>query len=265
MTNIQGKSYSLYTDSDTTDGYFETITRLTDTCLQTMPGIDPKELLPLVKGASKYKSPFHKLLKMKPNNTLPNSIKEELKKTLSIYTKGVKKHLRTLSLFKRFDSTLTVDEEQYQLYMLEIELVNRIYKESFKQSKYKFAWFPHCLRDYRVKCLSAPGDVDDVCKGCTKDCFINLGGKLLKEYGIDPFISTIIGQDQILKDVKEKHGSVGVLGIACVPELAMGMRLAIHLGIPPIGIPLDANRCSRWLGKAYETSINLNALEKLVT
>jgi len=56
----------------------------------------------------------------------------------------------------------------------------------------------------------------------------------------------------------------GALGIACVPELAMGMRLCIRLGIAPIGIPLDANRCARWMGKAQETSFNLRQLEDLL-
>jgi hypothetical protein len=264
MTNFQGKSYSLYTGSDNTDDYYETVTRLTDACLQKIPGNDAKKLLALLKKASKYKTPIHKLLKKKSGNTLPGSIKEELKNALSIYTKDVKKHLKSLSLLNRFDSALNANEEQYHLYMLEIELVNRIYLESFNQSKYKFALFPHCLRDFRLKCLSEPGDVDDICKGCTKDCYIHLGGTLLKKYGIEPYISTISDQERILKEVKNKHQSVGVLGIACIPELARGMRLALRLDIPPIGIPLDVNRCSRWMGTAYETSINLKELEKLV-
>jgi hypothetical protein len=71
-------------------------------------------------------------------------------------------------------------------------------------------------------------------------------------------------QDTLLKEIKHKHQSVGVLGIACIPELARGMKLAIRLGIPPIGVPLDANRCARWLGKAKESSFNLKKLENLV-
>jgi hypothetical protein len=71
-------------------------------------------------------------------------------------------------------------------------------------------------------------------------------------------------QERLLKEVKEKHGRVGVFGVACIPELARGMRLAIHLGIPPIGVPLDANRCSRWMGVAHESSFNLKELEDLL-
>jgi hypothetical protein len=193
-----------------------------------------------------------------------NWIKNTLIASLSIYTKEVKNHLKHMSIFDRFDSTLRTTEEQYHLYMLEIELVNRIYKHAFKSCAYKFALLPHCLRDFRLKCLSAPGDIEYICKGCTKGCYIHLAGKLLKKYNIDPYISMRMDQDKLLKEVKAKHQSVGVLGIACIPELARGMRLSIRLGIPPVGIPLDANRCARWMGKAYESSINLKTLEKLI-
>jgi hypothetical protein len=38
----------------------------------------------------------------------------------------------------------------------------------------------------------------------------------------------------------------------------------MKLGIPPLGIPLDANRCARWMNKAHETSFNLGELERLI-
>lgn len=192
------------------------------------------------------------------------NIKETLKTSLAVYTKGVKDHLRHLSLLGWFDSTLRTAEAQYHLYMLQIELVNRVYKDAFKNSKYKFALLPHCLRDFRPKCLSTPGDIEHICKGCTNECYIHRGSKILIKYGIDPYISVTIDQDKLLKEIKLKHQSVGVLGIACIPELARGMKLAISLGVPPIGVPLDANCCDRWMGKARESSFNLKKLEELV-
>jgi hypothetical protein len=267
MPLFEGKTYSFYCDShsttETTDEYFNTIKRAADLCLQTYAG-DEKNLLAQLKKESKRKKLFRRLPAKSEDNVLFNQIKKNLKTSLSIFTKEVKNHLKHMSIFDRFDSTLRTTEEQYHLYMLEIELVNRIYKHGFKGSKFKFALLPHCLRDFRLTCLSAPGDIEHTCKGCTKECYIHLAGKLLKKYNIDPYISVRMDQDKLLKEVKEKHQSVGVLGIACIPELAMGMRLSIRLGIPPVGIPLDANRCARWMGKAYENSINLKALEELI-
>ena len=164
----------------------------------------------------------------------------------------------------QFDTTLATTEEQYHLYMLEIELANRIHREEFKRSKYKVALIAHCLRDFRPGCRSVKGDIEAVCRGCTEDCFIRLGSVLLEKYGIKPYISVEMDQERLFGRLKQEHPSIGALRIACVPELAMGMRLCIREGIPPVGIPLNANRCARWMSQAHETSFNLEQLEELL-
>jgi hypothetical protein len=142
--------------------------------------------------------------------------------------------------------------------------VNRSYREEFKSSAYKFALMAHCLRDFRPGCRSVKGDFEAVCQGCTEDCFIRLGSVLLEKYGIHPYISVEMDQERLLRRLKREHPSIGALGIACIPELALGMRLCLRLGIPPVGIPLNANRCARWMSQAQETSFSLDQLEKLL-
>ncbi len=148
--------------------------------------------------------------------------------------------------------------------MIEIELVNRLYKEAFQRSTYKFSLIAHCLRDFRPECKSVAGEYESICKGCTKDCFIHLGSVLLKKYRIHPYISVSLDLEKLFKKIKDEHQKPGALGIACVPELVHGMRLCIKLGIPPVGIPLDANRCARWMKKAHESSFNLKEFEMLL-
>ncbi|HDZ61800.1 MAG TPA: DUF116 domain-containing protein, partial [Nitrospirae bacterium] len=135
---------------------------------------------------------------------------------------------------------------------------------AFKKSGYKFSLIAHCLRDFRPDCRSESGEFEAECKSYTKDCFINLGSLLLKKYGIHPYISVTMELDQLFKKIIAGHNSVGALGIACVPELAQGMRLCSKLDIPSIGIPLDANRCSRWMNQCQESSFNLEELETLI-
>jgi hypothetical protein len=84
---IYGKTYSLYGQSDTSDDYFKTIKQLADLCLQKFPGYDEKQLLSQLKKVKK-------------------NLKETLEIPLSTYTKGVKAHLKCLSLLGWFDSTL---------------------------------------------------------------------------------------------------------------------------------------------------------------
>jgi hypothetical protein len=64
---------------------------------------------------------------------------------------------------------------------------------------------------------------------------------------------------------QNQNNGIGVLGIACIPELTFGMRLCRKHNVPVIGIPLDANRCRRWMGDFYENSVNTIRLEKMLT
>lgn len=260
--NFAGKTYSLYGIKTGTDQYYSIIKKLADLFLQKCP--DEKRLLFQIQKASCNKSFFRKRSAKYLNHSLISFIKKTLRDSLSVYTTRVKHHLRTLPLSQRSDSTLITKEEQYHLYMLEIELVNRIYKETFKNRKYKFALLPHCLRDFRPDCRSVPGDVESVCKGCTEKCFIHLGSLLLKKHNIHPYISVTMDLEKLFKKLKAEHPNIGALGIACVPELVNGMRLCIKLDIPPVGVPLDANRCARWMKQACESSFNLKMLEALV-
>jgi hypothetical protein len=248
---IEGKTYNLFGKSTNTEQYYITIKGITDTLLKKIP--DEKELLKIIQALGEKKS--------RRKTELNDIIEKTLKESLSAYTTGVKEHLKKLPVRRRFDDIITTSEKQYHLYMLEIELVNRMYREEFKMSKYKFALIAHCLRDFREKCEAVPGDIEAVCKHCTKECYINIGSVLLKKYGIEPYISIEMDQEKLFKKLKAEHPSIGAVGVACVPELAQGMRLCIKLGIAPVGIPLDANRCARWMKKARETTYSLDEFE----
>ena len=257
-TPVQGKTYSLFAEGDS-EHYFAQIKHLADELLRRGPGA--KKLLNLIQQADKKSF----LLKStREDRKLLRFIRETLRQSLSIYTQKVSNHLQSLSWAQRRDPTLATPEEQYHLYMLEIELVNRIYREEFKRADYKFALLAHCLRDFRPECQAVAGDIEAVCRHCTEDCLIHLGSVLLEQYGIQPYISVEIDQESLFKKLKQEHPSIGALGVACVPELAQGMRLCLKNGIPPVGIPLNANRCARWMSQAHETSFNLEQLEELL-
>ena len=260
-TPVQGKTYSLFAEGEDSERYYAKIKRLADVFLQRCP--DEKRLLGLIQKAGKRAFLLGSKITGADRKIL-QFVQETLRQSLSIYTRKVSNHLKSLPSAKRMDSTLATTEEKYHLYMLEIELVNRIHREEFKRAEYKFALIAHCLRDFRPECRSVEGDIEAVCRGCTEDCFVHLGSVLLKKYGIEPYISVEMDQERLFRRLKQEHPSIGALGIACVPELAMGMRLCIRTGIPPVGIPLNANRCARWMSQAHETSFNLEQLEELL-
>lgn len=259
---IEGKTYSLHGGNDDSEQYYETIKNLADLLLARFR--DKNTLLSLIRNAESGSSIWKRLRTRPFQAEKIGDIGAQLKESLSVYTLMVESHLRSLSLRKRFDDIISTREAQYHLYMLEIELVNRAYSEQFKQSDYKFALMAHCLRDFRPNCRSEPGEIEEVCKGCTDNCQVNLAGELLRHHDIDPYISVEIEQQKVFAKLKREHTSIGALGIACVPELVSGMRLCSSLGIPAVGVPLDANRCRRWMGKAHETSFNMMQLHKLL-
>jgi hypothetical protein len=85
----------------------------------------------------------------------------------------------------------------------------------------------------------------------------------MERFGCHTYISVSMDHRRLFKRLKREHPDMGVLGIACVPELVAGLRLCEGIGIPAVGVPLDANRCSRWFGQCLETSFNLEELERL--
>jgi hypothetical protein len=68
----------------------------------------------------------------------------------------------------------------------------------------------------------------------------------------------------LFRELKDKEGGLGVMGIACVPELVRGMRMCVKLGVPVVGVPLNANRCSRWMGEYRPTSVELKEVLRFV-
>lgn len=259
---LNGRTYSLYGSQISSDDYYKTIGTIADDYLQQFPNIN--QLLGLIQKAGKNKGLIIRKF-TKEKDPLINSLLIDLDSKLSVYTENIETHLKSLSMMQKTDSALSTTREQYYLYMLEIELVNRINKEKFLSSNFKIAFLPHCIRDLSRECLSKPDEIDYVCKGCSKICNINAISKLLKSKDIAPYLWMTAELGPLFKSLKIKYENFGVLGIACIPELINGMRTCLSKKIPVVGIPIDANRCARWMGKFYDNTINLGKLEKLLS
>ena len=251
---IIGKTYSLYGGKDTSDYFYDNIADLTNMILQNFKNEDA--LLNFLREISGRKRTLKKESKQNPVRTPLGNILHSAEKTLSKYFTDVDSHLKNLTLSEKCDSTLTTSREQYLLYMLEIEIVNRINKEKFNSSKTKYAFLPHCLHDLDKECLSASDGTDYVCKSCSKNCSINAVSKLMKRRNTKAYIWREADLKKIFRLAKSSGENIGVFGIACIPELVNGMRLCAKYDVPAIGVPLDANRCIRWMGNFYPNSVN---------
>ena len=260
---IIGRTYSLYAQNNNTLHFYEQIKHLINDCLKIYP--DKIGLLKIIQKASKNPAYLQKRIR---KNQTPKlfELLSGLKSFLGAYITDIENHLAGLSFSRSFDKTLSTTELQYFLYMIEIELVNRIYKEDFIKAEKKIALLPHCLSDLsRRKCMSEPSGMDYVCKACSKNCYINSASKILIDHKIEPYIWMTASQRKLFKQETEGKKNLGVLGIACIPELIRGMRMCIRKNLPVVGIPLDANRCARWMGEFHLNTVNLEKIMGLVS
>lgn len=252
---IEGKTYSLFGNNYDTNSFFSTVNSVLDNLLTKYK--DGNELLILLREASKKKR-FYNSFEQE------NSCFADSKKELSGFTAGVEEHLKQQSLFRIRDGVMRLNEWQYHIYMLEFALVNRINSNIFSKCDIKIALLPHCLRYSMKNCKAEPDGTDLLCRHCSKNCYINEISLSLEEKGIKPYIWMTASLKKIIRDNNPLNKSMGILGIACIPELINGMRSCFKKGIPAVGLPLDANRCARWMGDFYPNSINLDYLKSII-
>ena len=251
-SEIVGKTYSLYAGKTDTDEFYKKLSELAESFLNYTQS--DEEIISIIRKYSSRKRTL-KTIKSKPYSII-SKILSETELTLSKYLTDIDSHLDNLTLAEKCDSTLTTSREQYLLYMLEIEFVNKMNKNKFSSSETKFALLPHCLHDLEKECLSYHDGVDYVCKHCSKNCPINSVSKILKQKSIKSYIWREADLKKIFRLAKSNSESIGVFGIACIPELVNGFRLCAKYDVSAIGVPLDANRCIRWMGDFYPNSVN---------
>jgi len=249
-----GKTYSLYSKNEDTDEFYSVLSDLVVSLLSNI--YSDEQLISVIRKYSNKKRALRSEKRKAFSNSMVAELLVKAETKLSKYFTDIDSHLKNLTLTEKCDSTLTTSREQYLLYMLEVELVNRLNREKFNLSEAKYAFLPHCLHDLDKDCLSASDGTDYVCKSCSKNCSINSVSKLMKLQNIKAYIWREADLKKIFKLARSNGQSIGVFGIACIPELVNGLRLCAKYDVAAIGVPLDANRCVRWMGDFYRNSVN---------
>jgi hypothetical protein len=262
-SEVSGKTYSLFGNSDATADYFATIRMLADKILKN--NSDISKLIDQLSHFSERKRRLRKSLRKTESKEVMSGILRLIDPYLRKYTENTSEHLRKLPLSSLFDRRLATTREQYHLYMLEIELTNRLCEAKFKKADMKIALLPYCLQDFSTSCKKEKTGFDFQCRHCSSGCFQNHASIILEKNHIEPFIWMEGNMNQLARYTFEEKKTFGVLGIACIPELISGMRNCREKNIPVAGIPLNANRCRRWFGEFLPNNIDLTELEKLVS
>jgi hypothetical protein len=224
------------------------------------------QLLEFIQSAGKDTKSLRRSGKQEAGSSRLAYVLNRGREVLSEYLGDVGGHIRSVSLHRRLtDRPVLTSREQYYLYMMEFELVNRVHIDRFRKANFKIALLPYCLKESQEDCRARQDEFDYRCMGCLRTCYIHRISRILKEKGINPYILSQGRVKHLLEAMHRKHGGIGVLGIACVVELVWGMRLCIKAKIPVVGIPLNANRCPRWMGRLRETSVDMEAIHRLLS
>jgi hypothetical protein len=261
-SHIEGKTYTLFGSSDSTSEYYKTIRDLAERVSDIQP--DLTALIEKLQRFSNRKRGLKRALEKQNERSLPAEILNLIDPYLSKYTYSAEDHLMKLPISKIWDHIVGATREQYHLYMLEVELLNRLHIREFMIAERKVALLPHCLQDLNVDCRSVKLGFDYQCRHCSPGCFQNHACSILKNRHIEPFIWQSGSMKQLVKETTKQQKRLGVLGIACLPELINGMRVCRKNNIPVVGLPLNANRCARWFGKFLPNSVDLPELMRLV-
>jgi hypothetical protein len=259
---IEGKTYSLFGYSGSTREYYQSVRNLADRILAIEPSLD--FLLETIVNFSSRKACLKKLQVKPVFDSLISACLQLSYETLGRYTRQTEAHLKQLTLKKYWDRRLGTTREQYHLYMLEIELTNRLYACGFADADRKIALLPYCLQDFSVNCKATLNGFDYQCNHCSGKCFENRTGTVLNKYGIEPYIWRGSDFKKLASGMMNGNKRMAVFGIACIPELVWGMRKCRKNGIPVQGLPLNANRCIRWFGEFFPNSVDLIELESML-
>ena len=259
---LEGKTYSLYGVSGNSDGYYRRVRSLAEAFLGE--GRSADDVLRLISRIALKRRRLKRICLHPSDNPEAAWVIRKLHDGLGEYTTALAEHLKGLSLLGRWDRTLSMSEEQYLLAMLEIEIRNRSNVAAFRSASLRLAFLPHCLHELEADCRSERRGLDNVCKGCTAGCTLNHVSKLLRRHGVVPYIWLGADLKSLLHRFAKQKKRAAILGMACIPELARGMRLCARAGVPVLGIPLDANRCARWWGSFRTNSVNTRELENLL-
>jgi hypothetical protein len=261
---VRGKTYSLFGNCVTTSFFYERIAGLADQIMKEEK-LDQLQLLDYLQYVNRSRWQLKRNLAGNRKAARLSNILDLLHDSMQEFMTGIEAHLGSTPFYKIFtESDLLAFREQYYLYMIEFELINRVHRQEFLGARYKIALLPYCLRETQEDCKAEPDRLDYRCRGCRKGCYINHVSQLLREHQVEPYIWRRTKLNTMLRALVQEHGTVGVMGIACIVQLVMGMRRCMKAHLPVVGIPLNANRCPRWMGEFHDNSVDLNALEKLL-
>ena len=157
---------------------------------------------------------------------------------------------------------LSTPPEKYIRNLLCVSVLNRIYRDEFLKTDRKMIVLPECLKDYGPDtCCRIKRKNFAECTQCLPDCHVNI----VDESFVNRKTEMILEPDDtdlMAADLRQKHGTVGIVGVACVLTLAPGFKDTLKYKHPTQGVFLNYSSCKyHWAPKSpYNTRFSLARL-----
>lgn len=153
---------------------------------------------------------------------------------------------------------------EYHLNMVGAEIMNRVFRDDFRETRHKAVLLPACIRRHPAgECRARK--VRDVfrCSRCDTACQVYQIKQVGEEYGFEVLI--IPHESAAFTKETIEAGELGVVGIACVLNLMAGGWRAKSLGIPAQCVLLNYCGCkNHWDDEGFTTAIDMDQLRKVL-
>ena len=165
----------------------------------------------------------------------------------------------TLMLITAFSSPLKVFTkllriDQKVIDGLLVRLLNKVFFIKFARTAYneRALFLPQCLRNQ--ECPAKLGSNGIECIKCSRDCSVKDAKTEAERLGYRVFI---VPGGGFVKRLIMRHKPKGIIGVACLPEVMLGMELINKSKLPGQGVVLLRSGC-------LNTQVNLAELKTVL-
>lgn len=166
---------------------------------------------------------------------------------LGVFTAQVNGFLANFDASNRSDALFcTSSVLEYHINMVGAEILNRLWQKSFAATEQRLLVLPGCLRAAPSSCTAEKWILGFRCNYCSNGCQIRelsqLGADYCFHVAFAKHQSSLVSHVQGLSSLGQ-HGSLGILGVACVLSLLEGgYMLEAHMVLGQC-VPLDFCGC----------------------
>ena len=121
-----------------------------------------------------------------------------------------------------------------------VKFMNKVFLNNFKKTEYadRALFLPQCLRNQ--ECSAKLGTDGIACVKCARDCGVKEAKIAAEKLGYRVFI---VPGGGFIRRIAAKYKPKAVVGVACLPEVMMGMDSMNKAGLPNQGVVLLRSGC----------------------